>query len=126
MAKIMLIDSSHESRLELKSFLLTHNHDIVYETHDGFEAIERYFLIKPEIIFLDLMMNNYDGLEILKKIKQKDPSSKIIILTSNDKMNILEECIKFGSLVFISKPLNFEDILSTISFVNEINLLQSS
>lgn len=122
----MLIDSSHESRLELKSFLLTHNHDVLYETHDNFEAIKRYFLIKPEIIFLDLMMNNYDGLETLKKIKQKDPSSKIIILTSNDKMSILEECIKFGSLAFISKPFNFEDILSTISFVNEINLLQSS
>jgi len=126
MAKIMLIDSSHESRLELKSFLLAHNHDVVYETHDGFEAIERYFLIKPEIIFLDLMMNNYDGLEILKKIKQKDPFSNIIILTSNDKMNIIEECIKLGSLAFVSKPLNFEDILSTISFVNEINLLQLS
>lgn len=122
----MLIDSSHESRLELKSFLLAHNHDVLYETHDNFEAIKRYFLIKPEIIFLDLMMNNYDGLETLKKIKQKDPSSKIIILTSNDKMSILEECIKFGSLAFISKPFNFEDILSTISFVNEINLLQSS
>lgn len=45
------------------------------------------------------------------------------MLTSNDKMNILEECIKFDSLAFISKPLNFEDILSTISFTNEINLL---
>jgi len=126
MAKIMLIDSSHESRLELKYFLLAHNHDIVYETHNGFEAIERYYLIRPEIVFLDLMMNNYDGLEILKKLKQKDPSSKIIMLTSNDKMNILEECVKFGSLAFISKPLNFEDILSTISFVDEINLLQLS
>lgn len=55
----MLIDSSYESRLELKSFLLAYNHDVVYETHDGFEAIERYFLIKPEIFFLHLMMNNY-------------------------------------------------------------------
>lgn len=59
MAKIMLIGSSYKSRLELKSFLLAYNHDVVYETHDGFEAIERYFLIKPEIFFLHLMMNNY-------------------------------------------------------------------
>jgi len=41
-------------------------------------------------------------------------------------MNILEEYIKFGSLTFISKLLNFEDVLSTTSFVNEINLLQLS
>jgi len=124
MAKIMIIDSSSESRTMLKNFLLANNHDVVYETHNGFEAIERYFLIQPEIIFLDLMMNNYDGLTILKKIRQKDPSSKIIMLTSNDKMNLLEECVQFGSLAFISKPFDFVDVLSTISFVDETTPLQ--
>ncbi len=63
----MIIGSSSESRTMLKNFLLANNHDVVYETHNGFEAIEKYFLIQPEIIFLDLMMNNYDGLTILKK-----------------------------------------------------------
>ena len=122
----MIIDSSGESRTILKDFLLANNHDVVYDTHNGFEAVERYFLIQPEITFLDLMMNNYDGLTILKKIRQKDPSSKIIMLTSNDKMNILEECVQLGSLAFISKPFNFVDVLSTISFVDETTLLQLS
>ncbi len=126
MAKIMIIDSSNESRLLMKDFLLANNHDVVYETHNGFEAIEKYFLILPEIIFLDFMMNNYDGLTILKKIKQKDASSKIIMLISNDKMNILEECVKFGALAFIPKPFNLGDVLSTISFVDEIEPLQLS
>lgn len=66
----MIIDSSSESRTMLKDFLLANNHDVVYETHNSFEAVERYFLIRPKIIFLDLMMNNYDGLTILKKMKQ--------------------------------------------------------
>jgi CheY-like chemotaxis protein len=65
----MIIDSSSESRTMLKDFLLANNHDVVYETHNGFEVVERYFLIRPKIIFLDLMMNNYDGLTILKKMK---------------------------------------------------------
>ena len=122
----MIIDSSSESRTMLKDFLLTNNHDVVYDTHNGFEAVEQYFLIQPEIIFLDLVMNNYDGLTILKKIRQKDPSSKIIMLTSNDKMNILEECVQLGSLAFISKPFDFVDVLSTISFVDETTPLQLS
>ena len=122
----MIIDSSSESRTMLKDFLLTNNHDVVYDTYNGFEAVERYFLIQPEIIFLDLVMNNYDGLTILKKIRQKDPSSKIIMLTSNDKMNILEECVQLGSLAFISKPFDFVDVLSTISFVDETTPLQLS
>lgn len=122
----MIIDSSNQSRLLMKDFLLAQNHDVVYETHNGFEAIEKYFLVQPEIIFLDLMMNNYEGLIILKKIRQKDPSSKIIMLTSNDKMSILEECVRLGSLAFISKPFNLEDILSTISFVDENKSLQLS
>ncbi len=126
MAKIMIIDSSNQSRLLMKDFLLAQNHDVVYETHNGFEAIEKYFLVQPEIIFLDLMMNNYEGLIILKKIRQKDPSSKIIMLTSNDKMSILEECVRLGSLAFISKPFNLEDILSTISFVDKNKSLQLS
>ena len=57
----MIIDTSNESRLLIKNLILTNNH-IIYEIYNEFEIIERYFLIKPKIIFLDFKMNNYDRL----------------------------------------------------------------
>lgn len=122
----MIIDSSDDSRFILKNYLLSNNQEVVFETNNGIEAIQKYFLIKPEIIFLDLSMNNYDGLAILKKIRLKDPTSKIVMLTTNDKMNMLEECIHFGAIAFISKPYSLYDISSVISFVNEIEPIELS
>ena len=67
----MIIDTSNESRLLIKNLILTNNH-IIYEIYNEFEIIERYFLIKPKIIFLDFKMNNYDRLTILIFLRQQD------------------------------------------------------
>ena len=119
----MIIDPSDDSRLHLKDLLLSKNHDVVYDTGDGLQAIQRYFMIKPEILFLDLVGS--DGLSILKKIHQKDQMCKIIMLTTNDKMDILEECLRLGAMAFVSKPFEPDDVLSVISFAEEIQSFPS-
>lgn len=71
-------------------------------------------------------MNNYDGLAILKKFRLKDTRRKVIMLTTNDKMSIFEECIQLGAITFISKPFCLSDILSLIAFVSENDPLELS
>ena len=116
----MIVDDSEESRLLLKDFLLEHNHNVVAEAGDGIEALEKYDSEKPELIFLDLIMPKLDGLSVLKKIRLYDPTSKIIVITGDDSIEIFEECTRLGAIAFLTKPIDLNDVLSAISFSNEI------
>ena len=124
MTRVMIVDDSEESRSLLKDFLLAHNHNVVAEASDGIEAIEKYYSSKPELIFLDLVMPNLDGLSVLKKIRSQDYSSKVIVITGNDDQHIFNECTKLGVLAFLIKPFNLNDVLDIIYFSNEITLMK--
>lgn len=121
---MMIVDDSEESRFLLKDFLLAHDHDVVAEASDGIEAIEKYYSQKPELIFLDLVIPKLDGLSVLKKIRFQDPTSKIIVITGNDHIEIFQECTSLGVLAFLTKPINFHDVLSAISFSDEISIME--
>ena len=124
MTRIMIVDASEESRLLMKDFLLAYNYNVVAEASDGIEAIEKYHSEKPDLIFLDLEMPNLDGLSVLRKIKFQDHTSKIIVITSNDDIKIFEECTRLGVLAFLTKPFDLNDVLSAISFSNEMTVVK--
>lgn len=124
MTRMMIVDASEESRLLMKDFLLAHNYNVVDEASDGIEAIEKYHSEKPDLIFLDLEMPKLDGLSVLRKIKFQDHTSKIIVITSNDDIKIFEECTRLGVLAFLTKPFDLNDVLSAISFSNEMTVVK--
>ena len=124
MTRMMIVDASKESRLLMKNFLLAHNHNVIAEASDGIEAIEKYNSEKPDLIFLDLAMSKLDGLSVLRKIRFQDHTSKIIVITGNDDIKIFEECTRLGVLAFLTKPFDLTDILSVISFSNEMTVVK--
>lgn len=124
MTRMMIVDDSEESRFLLKDFLLAHDHDVVAEASDGIEAIEKYYSQKPELVFLDLVIPKLDGLNVLKKLRFQDPTSKIIVITGDDNVEIFQECTNLGVLAFLIKPINFNDVLSAISFSDEISMMK--
>mgnify|MGYP002814642944 CR=1 FL=1 len=121
---MMIVDDSEESRFLLKDFLLINGHNVVAEASDGIEALEKYYSEKPELMFLDLAMPKLDGLSVLKKIRLQDPTSKIIVITGNDAIDIFEECIRLGALAFITKPINLNDVLTAISYSDELIIMK--
>ena len=124
MTRMMIVDASEESRLLMKNLLLTHNHNVVAEASNGIEAIEKYRSEKPDLIFLDLEMPKLDGLSVLRKIKFQDHTSKIIVITRNDDIKIFEEYTRLGVLAFLTKPFDLNDVLSAISFSNEMTAVK--
>ena len=124
MTRMMIVDASEESRLLMKDFLLAYNHNVIAEASDGIEAIEKYNSEKPDLIFLDLAMPKLDGLSVLRKIRFNDHTSKIIVIIGNDDINFFEECIRLGVLAFLTKPFDLNDVLSAISFSNEMTVVK--
>ncbi|WP_320033471.1 response regulator [Halarcobacter sp.] len=80
--------------------------DEVYEAKDGNEAYEIYQDYKPKIILSDIQMKNCDGVELVKKIREDDLNTIIIMLTAYSNEEYLMELINLNISHYILKPLN--------------------
>src|SRR5215813_9766614 len=82
MAKILIVDDSAMSRRILRRILEGAAH-VVIEADDGMVAIEKYFLEKPDLVLLDLIMQGMFGQEVLQKIRELDKDARIIVASAD-------------------------------------------
>lgn len=116
--RILVVDDSDVIRHALKSFFEDYNLEVLTCT-DGLEGLQKAAEFTPNLIFLDLMMPNFDGLKMLQVIKVLDNLRHIpiIVISANtDRRNVLA-AVEAGAERVLSKPLQKEMI---IKYVNEI------
>ena len=110
MKKVLITDDATFMRLSLKSMLERNGFEIVGEAENGAIAVEKYKMLKPDIVTLDITMPVMDGLEALKQIKAFDKSAKIMMISAMGQETIVREAIILGAVGFVIKPFNEETI----------------
>lgn len=88
--------------------------ELVGEAADGVEAIDKAWLLKPDVILLDLMMPRKGGLEAIVEIKQANPAARILVLTSFADDDKVFPAIKAGALGYLLKDSPPEMLLQAI------------
>ena len=78
---------------------------------DGLEAIKKFDSFKPDIIISDIMMPNLNGLEMSKKIKEKNCETPIVILSAHSHKEMLLEAINLGISKYFIKPFDIEEFI---------------
>lgn len=87
----------------------------------GEEALVKFEKEKPDIIILDIMMKGIDGLEVVRRLKEKYKLPKIIIVSAVDSAAKIEELKKLGVLHYLSKPILLRELDDLVmSFCDEI------
>jgi len=114
-ANIMIADDSDAIRLVLNDILSIGNHTIAGEAINGEEAVNLFFKTSPDLLLLDLAMPKKDGLTVVKEIMEKNPQSKIILITASDDQKIINQCLELGALSCISKPFDINNVLKQIT-----------
>ncbi|WP_094545767.1 response regulator transcription factor [Petroclostridium xylanilyticum] len=109
MKKILIVDDSIFSQ-KITSNLIRQflNNAEIYFSSDGKEGFKTYKEINPDYVFIDLLMPNLNGKDLIKKIRDYDADAKIIVLTADVQKNVREEIEKYNVLSFINKPFNEE------------------
>lgn len=79
--------------------------------HDGPEALEIVREFKPSVVFLDIWLPGWDGIETLEKIRAVSPNSEVIMISGHASISNALEATKRGAFDFIEKPLDLEAII---------------
>ena len=103
MIKILVVDDEKGICDYIKSFFKKRAHT-VFTTTNPKEVLSILEKEKPQIVLLDILMPQMSGLELLKKIREKDTKVKIIMVSVADEPANVEESFKLGANDFIKKP----------------------
>lgn len=112
--RILIVDDNDLMRALLRGILRSESYVVIGETKNGALALEFIEKEKPDIVFLDVMMPEMDGLEALQNIKSKYPQTVVIMITGNPSVENVQESIQNGADGFIVKPFNSAKVLDTL------------
>jgi len=112
--KILLVDDAAFMRMMLKKIIAPTGNEVI-EAVDGVEGVAKYKENKPNLVFLDVVMPNMDGIECLKQIIAHDSSAKVIMCSSIGQQTVVNDAIKIGARDFIVKPFEAAKVLECVS-----------
>jgi NarL family two-component system response regulator LiaR len=117
--RVLIVDDHAIVRKGIRS-LLAPKRDIhvVGEAEDGASAIARARALKPDVVLMDLVMPNVDGIEATREIVSRLPATRVLVLTSfADDAQVLP-AIKAGALGYLLKTTGPEELLEAIRRVH--------
>jgi two-component system, response regulator, stage 0 sporulation protein F len=71
------------------------------------EGLKLAILSRPELVLLDLTLPGTNGIELLKRIRSTNPTTRVIIVTGNTDPALAREALELGALAYIDKPFDF-------------------
>ncbi len=114
--KILVVDDSSMSRRMMRRIVESAGYEVV-EADEGTAGIEKYFLEKPDLVFLDLTMKDMYGLDVLEKLRELDPQARVIIASADIQDSTREMVNEAGANAFINKPFSPEKVLQALESV---------
>jgi len=106
--KVLIVDDTKILRKMLMDILIEFcnvKEDNIFMATDGLQGVSEYKRLRPDVVFLDILMPNLNGKEAVKEIIQINPDANIIMCTSDGASGVVKECISAGAKDYLVKPL---------------------
>jgi two-component system chemotaxis response regulator CheY len=113
----MIVDDAAFMRGSLRFIIESAGHKVVGEADDGKKALALYKECKPDMVTLDILMKDGDGIFALGEIMTHSPDAKVVMVTAMGQESMVEKAHKIGALGYIRKPFKRDDIISEINKV---------
>ena len=116
--KVLIIDDEEGIRKLLSVSLLDSGYQ-VFTASDGPEGLQSTEENHPQIIITDVRLPHLDGLEVLQRIKEKDPDKEVIVITGFEEVGVAIHALKLKASDFITKPINHDALLVAVERAKE-------
>jgi len=108
--KILVIDDE-KNILESIKMVLTYENYKVETAGSGLDGIDLFKLINPDIVLLDVKMPGFNGLEVLRNLKELNPFSEIIMISGHSGIEEAVEDSRLGAFEFLEKTIAREKLI---------------
>lgn len=114
MAGVLIVDDSAFMRKMLGDILRNMGHQVVGEAENGCEAVKKYKELKPDLVTLDITMDDMNGIQALKEIRFIDPEATCVMCSAMGQQGMVLEAIKAGAADFIVKPFLQDRVVESV------------
>jgi len=122
---IIIVDDDPLVVESLKTIISAGGIEILATGFDGNEAVDLYFRHNPDLILMDIRMNNLSGIDASRKILERDPEAKILLITTFQDQEYIAQALSLGCRGYILK-YNIKGIIPAINAVYAGNMVFDS
>jgi len=115
MKTVLIVDDSTFMRRLIKRIMIKNGLDVIGEASNGKLGVEKYKELRPDIVTMDLVMDEMNGLDALKLILESDPNASVIMVSSMGQEVIVRDAIVLGAKNFLLKPLDEQQVVDAIN-----------
>ena len=119
--KILIVDDSDFNRRTMVEILTSEGFNVVGQAASAEDAIQIAHTVKPNVIFIDIIMPDISGLELAKHFQEKSIGEKYIIMMSSLNIeSIVIESISNGATDFLQKPFERDNLVHVVEKIERI------
>jgi len=111
MNTVLIVDDSSIMRRILKNIVTKNGYSVVGEATNGSLGVEKFKTLNPDIVTMDFVMDEMNGLEALRSIINIDPDANVIMVSSMGQEVIVRDAIVLGAKNFILKPFDEKQVM---------------
>lgn len=113
--RVLIVDDAAFMRSMIREILTSAGgYEVVAEASNGVEAVEAYAKTRPDIVTMDVVMPEMDGIAAARRILDSDPDATIVMCSSLGQEALVIEAIASGAEDFIVKPFSSQKVLDVL------------
>ena len=111
MKTVLIVDDSTIMRRIMKNIVTKNGYNVVGEASNGKAGLKKYKDLRPDIVTMDVVMDEMDGLEALSRIIGENPDANVIMVSSMGQEVIVRDAIVLGARNFLLKPFDEKQVI---------------
>ena len=115
--RVLVVDDAIFMRKMITDILTSNGMEVAGEAETGSGAIERYTELKPDLVTMDIIMPEMNGIDAVRKIIEADSHAKIVMCSALGQQALVQDALAAGAKDFLIKPFNSSRVIEVVTKV---------
>jgi two-component system, chemotaxis family, chemotaxis protein CheY len=111
---VLIVDDALFMRMMIKDILSKDGLDVIGEAENGVEAVKKYAELRPDLVTMDIVMPEMDGIEAVRNIIKMDPAARVLMCSAMGQQPLVVEALEAGAKDFIIKPFQPAKVVEAV------------
>jgi two-component system, chemotaxis family, chemotaxis protein CheY len=111
---VLIVDDALFMRMMIKDILSKDGFEVVGEAENGAEAVKKYAELQPDLVTMDIVMPEMDGIEAVRNIMKINPDARVLMCSAMGQQPLVVEALEAGAKDFIIKPFQPAKVVEAV------------